>query len=167
MPGNTIGDWDPSTLTRFIKDILTNQPVQQLSYLLVDSLEVRQRLQANDQAIFEKQRVINYIGQVGQPAFVNAWVNFGGSYEGAGYLRTVDGFVRLFGVIKSGTVGNSAFTLPPGYRPTTLKTLPTLSNNAIGRVDIDTAGVVTPQTPSSNVWVVLDGLTFKSATNPA
>jgi hypothetical protein len=117
-----------------------------------------------DQAIFNAQKVVNYIGQVGKPAFQNAWVNNGGSYEGAGYLKTMDGFVRLTGVIKSGTVGLVAFQLPPGFRPTFYKTLVCISNNAIGRVDIDLNGNVIPQSPSTTTNVILDGLMFQCAT---
>lgn len=161
MADNGIGSWDVSTLTKFVRDIFENQPPQMLPVLAVDQLTVNKALRVLDKSDYAVQRVYRYVATVGNPAFTNAWVNFGGSYDGAGFIRTVDNFIRLHGVIKSGAVGSPCFTLPPGYRPSTLVTVPCISNNAIGRIDIGVDGTVTPQLPSSNVWVSLDGIAFK------
>jgi len=95
------------------------------------------------------------------PTLTNSWVNYGSSYNGAAYRKDAQGYVHLRGLIKSGTVGSAAFTLPAGFRPgggTILHA--TISNSAIGRVDIATTGTVTPASPSSNGWVSLEGITF-------
>ena len=97
-------------------------------------------------------------------SFSNSWVNYG-TWAGAAYCKDVFGFVHLRGLIKSGTVGtpgseSEAFTLPFGYRPATMLLFGTISNGAIGRVDILTDGKVAPLTPSNNTYVALDGITF-------
>lgn len=97
-----------------------------------------------------------------EPTLLNSWTNFGGGYEDAGYYRR-GGRVYLRGMIDGGTVGSAAFTLPEGYRPTNNVTLATISNNAIGRIAVTTAGEVRPVTPSVTTWVSLDGLSFPIA----
>lgn len=96
------------------------------------------------------------------PTFTNSWVNYGSGFNDAGYYKDALGFVHLKGLIKSGTVGSSAFTLPVGLRPQATELLGTVSNGAVGRVDIATSGTVTPTSPSNNTWVALDGLTFRA-----
>ncbi len=53
------------------------------------------------------------------PTLQNAWVNYGGSYQVAGYAKSADNIVSLRGLIKSGTVtsGTTLFTMPAGYCP--------------------------------------------------
>lgn len=97
------------------------------------------------------------------PSFLNSWVNYGGSYNTAGYFRDKNGIVHLRGMIKLGSVGSAAFTLPEGYRPTNNELLATISNGAIGRINIDSSGNVTPASPSNNAWVSLDGITFRAS----
>lgn len=80
------------------------------------------------------------------PTFANSWVNYGAPYQAARYTK-VNGIVYLEGVIKSGVVGSAAFTLPAGFRPAAAIILPTQSSsgsNGLGRIDITSAGVVTP-----------------------
>lgn len=57
------------------------------------------------------------IGAAGQPAFTNAWANFGGGRATAGFYIDKGSVVHLKGSITGGTSGTSAFTLPVGYRP--------------------------------------------------
>ena len=78
------------------------------------------------------------------------------------YFKDDNGIVHLRGVIDTGTVDTTAFTLPTGYRPPNDERLVTISNNAIGRVNVLSTGAVVPATPSVNTWVSLDGLTFKA-----
>lgn len=100
------------------------------------------------------------------PPMTNSWVTYDadpGGWSAPGYMRDHMGFVHLRGLIKSGTVGAAAFTLPVGYRPTVHDLLiGTISNGAVGRVKVASTGAVTPESPSSNVWVALDGLVFKA-----
>lgn len=101
----------------------------------------------------------NVIGATGQPAFTNSWANYGSGFSTAAFRRR-GGVVRLKGVIATGTIGQAAFTLPVGYRPNETLLLPSLSNSAIGRIDVTAAGLVVPQSPSVNTSVSLDGVSF-------
>lgn len=101
------------------------------------------------------------IGGAGQPAFTNSWVNFGSTYYTAGFFKDALGYVHLRGLIKNGTVGISAFTLPVGYRPTGTMFFNVLSNGAAGAVEVAINGDVSPKTPSNNTYVSLDGITFR------
>jgi hypothetical protein len=94
------------------------------------------------------------------PSYQNSWVRYDGTWSQEGYLKDRANIVHLRGLIKSGTIGSSAFTLPVGYRPASQLLIGTISNNAIGRVAVYTNGQVIPQTPSTNAWVALDGITF-------
>jgi hypothetical protein len=93
-------------------------------------------------------------------SFGNSWVNYGAPHGDAAYCKDGHGFVHLRGVIKDGTVGSSAFTLPSDFRPASQILQGAISNGAIGRVDIGTDGTVSPLLPSNNTWVSLDGIAF-------
>ena len=59
------------------------------------------------------------VGAIAATTFLNNWVNVGGSYDVAGFLRQ-GGIVRLCGQVKSGSSnGSPIFILPVGYRPKT------------------------------------------------
>lgn len=94
--------------------------------------------------------------------FQNAWVNFGAPYGSASYRTEPDGTVRLRGLIKNGTLGTTAFTLPAGFRPTGSRLFPASSNVAAGTVQVDATGAVTPN-GGSNVYITLDGITFSTS----
>ena len=88
--------------------------------------------------------------------FQNSWVNYGAPYGNCMY-RKVGDRVFLRGIMKNGTVGAAAFTLPVGFRPPAQ-----VQHQAAGTVqyvDIATDGVVTPST-GTNPSVVLDGCQF-------
>jgi len=116
------------------------------------------------------------------PTFTNSWVNYGSGFQSAGY-RIVGDMVQLRGLIKSGTLGLAAFTLPAGYRPTanlllsgvisvhaaqatsaasagTAHTHTFGVNDYGGRVDIGTTGSVTINSNGANGFVSLDGMSF-------
>jgi hypothetical protein len=92
----------------------------------------------------------------------NSWVTFGAPYATPGYLKTSDDLVLLRGIIKNGTMGAVAATLPAGYRPGATLVLTRISNSGLGRVDINNVGSIVPTTPSSNVYVSLEGITFQA-----
>lgn len=94
------------------------------------------------------------------PTLQNSWVNYGAGFSDAGYRKDATGMVYLRGLIKSGTIGAAALTLPVGFRPSSLLLVGTISNDAIGRIQIASSGTVTPTAPSNNAWVSLDGITF-------
>ena len=163
MPEGNIGSWDMTTLVRVIRDILEQNPTQTFQQLTVDDLNVVRRLLVADEVLFTKNANYVTVGGTGAPAFANSWVNWGAPYFNAAYWKDPLGFVHLRGVIQSGVVGSAAFTLPPGFRPAGTVLLATISNNAIGRVEVANTGTVTPISPSSNVWVSLDGLYYKAS----
>lgn len=95
-------------------------------------------------------------------SFSGTWVNFDATRV-ASYYKDATGRVHLEGVIKSGTIGTAAFTLPEGYRPRNgTKSFVVDSNAALGQVTVSTAGVVTP-TVGNNAYVFLDGISFRAA----
>lgn len=93
-------------------------------------------------------------------SFSNSWVNYAGAFANAGYKKSAGDTVSLRGLIKSGTVGAKAFTLPVNYRPSTSVSFSVDSNAAFGKVVIQSNGDVIPSTPSSNTYVSLDGIIF-------
>lgn len=164
LPVTTIGDWTTTQLIKFIKDILENQPPRNLPTVIMGDAQVNGTLALRGSVSFPGNTTFHQVGTTGQPAFAHGWVNWGSPNFPAGFWKDPFGFVHLQGVIKSGTVGSSAFTLPPGLWPAaTVGPLPVLSNGAVGRVDIGTDGSVTPISPSSNVYVGLDGIVFPAA----
>jgi hypothetical protein len=94
------------------------------------------------------------------PTYAGTWVNYGAPYLAGGYYLDGFGIVHLQGSIRTGTINTAAFTLPAGYRPTATLTFAVVSNNTIGGVTVDSAGVVTP-TFGNNAYVSLDGITFR------
>lgn len=86
--------------------------------------------------------------------YTNSWAAFSGRTPR--YRKTSEGFVILQGAMASGTVGSAAFTLPAGYRPSETLVFPCATFGGIGRLDVSSAGVVTPVTPSNNILAGLD-----------
>lgn len=94
-------------------------------------------------------------------SFSNSWVNEGsGTYSDAGYMKIDSDVVMFRGVIKSGTIGLAAFTLPTGYRPVKERILPAVANGAFAEVRVKTDGTVVPNV-GSNTRFSLDGLVFR------
>lgn len=86
--------------------------------------------------------------------FENSWMNYG-TYGTAQYWFDAQGRVHISGVIKSGTIGQAAFTLPAGYRPAAAVIASTDSNAAHGQIIVGTDGKVYPNA-GSNVQFALD-----------
>ena len=106
---------------------------------------------------------IHYIGTDGEPVFQNGWGNYtplSTSYNEVGFYKDSNNIVHLQGLVRQGTVVSVIFRLPAGYRPNKIHIIGTLSNNALGQVRIEADGDVVSQSPNSNTWVSLDGLTF-------
>jgi hypothetical protein len=124
------------------------------------------------------------VGAPGQPAFRENWSNTTFSFEDttAAFYRDPYGVVHLKGTVAGGTVstyGGRLFDLPCGYGPSKVSHHAVMSNNALGQVMImydpwfyeplqkctggEMAATVYVMPPSSNVWVSLDGITFRAA----
>lgn len=159
----TIGSWTQEVLIKVIRDILENQPTTHVQHLTAETLDVVRRLVLRDELIVTRDTNVRRIGRTGEPGFENAWVNYGPATAPAGYWKDALGVVHLQGLIKSGTVGSAAFTLSPGFRPDFQHVFSSVSNGVIGRVDVFADGTVVPVLPSSNVWVTLDGISFRPA----
>jgi hypothetical protein len=93
--------------------------------------------------------------------FSNLWSNFGAPYGNASYWLDAHGVVHLEGVIKSGTMTATAFTLPAGFRPISQADFPMANNGAVGEVLVKTDGTVVPFT-GTNGFVSLSGITFRT-----
>lgn len=121
-----------------------------------DLSDVKRRLK-------EAETVLNgYIPQENwtAPSLENSWVNYGGGYQDAEYMKDSLGFIHLRGLIKDGTVNNTAFTLPDGYRPENRLVFGVISNNSLGQIDVLTDGTVFIDAICSNTYVSLNGVYF-------
>jgi hypothetical protein len=105
----------------------------------------------------EKRRLV---GATQEAQFAHGWVNFNAANEPAHYYKDAFGRVYVGGEIKSGTIGQSAFTLPAGYRPQEQIVMATASNDLFGEVVINTDGTVVPNV-GSNVSFSLSGISFR------
>lgn len=104
------------------------------------------------------------VGGSGEPAFQNAWTNFGGIWSTAGFRKLPNGKVRLRGLVKSGTAP-TVFTLPVGYRPPNAVGFPSAQSaglNVAGYVEINSDGsvLIGPTGASSQAGATLDQVEF-------
>lgn len=83
------------------------------------------------------------------PTLGNGWVNVGSGNASAQYKIDPFGRVTIRGLIKSGTINTTAFTLPVGYRPSGNETFPASANNLFANLAVTSAGAVIPQTGST------------------
>lgn len=91
------------------------------------------------------------------------WVQYGGNdFPPASYRKDADGVVTLRGLMKSGTLGDTAFKLPVGFRPKEQMLSITSAGDQVARVDILSDGSVQPKS-GSTVWFGLDGVSFIAA----
>lgn len=103
---------------------------------------------------------IHVVSGTGEAAvFQNSWVYFG---SGAIPSYYKDPFTRVYlsGQVKSGTVGQAIFTLPPGYRPQQNCIFAVVSNGVLGVVTVNVDGTVVA-TSGNNTYFSLDGISFR------
>jgi len=143
-------------LVNFVRGTVPDRPEDVPLYLQ----EVTRRL----------EEVLNFepiIVTVENASMVNSWVNFDTTRE-ARYWLDQEGVVHLSGMLSTGTVGLTAFTLPVGYRPDFVDAtndrlnFAVSSNSAFGVLQVLNTGAVIPAV-GSNVFFALDGITFKAA----
>lgn len=161
MPEETIGNWTQSHLIRFLRDFQDQQPTTYFQKMRIDQLQVETLFNLKPTAISLLTAAdFQIVGSQDAPPFQNSWVAWGAGEAVPGYWKDPFGFVHLKGVIKSGTINTTAFTLPPGFRPAEKQTIAVISNGAIGRLDVATDGQVTPVS-GSNVYVSLNNVRFR------
>jgi len=95
------------------------------------------------------------------PTLTNSWVNYASGFNAAGYFKDSLGVVHMHGMIKNGTMGAAAFTLPVGYRPLAVCYIPAVSAGGLGIVSIDSTGVVKFD-GGTNGYQSLDGVHFRA-----
>lgn len=93
------------------------------------------------------------------PTFENGWVNYDAFWSQAGYTKSSDGIVQLRGLVRSGSLGTTIFTLPPGYRIQWPSHSVTTSSNGWADVNIFPDGRISHR-GNANGWFSLDNLNF-------
>jgi len=99
------------------------------------------------------------VGDTGEPAFENSWVNYDTSVYGyTRFKKLSNGRVVISGLVKSG-VSTTIFTLPSGYTPAHQCWFAGNANAAFASMTVTSDGAVRRQT-GSNVWCSLEGIQF-------
>lgn len=101
------------------------------------------------------------VGATGAAQFANSWVNFGGTNESAQYYKDPWGRVFIGGIVKSGTITASIFTLPAGYRPEEAKIYAVASNGVFGVCTVNPDGTVVASA-GNNTYFSLSGISFRA-----
>lgn len=104
--------------------------------------------------------ILDYAVPVTTPSTQNGWA----VYFGTAYWKTQDGTVFLRGLIRNGTLGAAAFTLPEGCRPigTNQVFYQGVNKATLIRVDVNTNGTVVISSTEGTYtgWVSLNGIYF-------
>ncbi|MGG4398194.1 hypothetical protein ABEX25_28390 [Paenibacillus thiaminolyticus] len=130
-----------------------------VSDLVQDVSDVQRRLSVVETQKAEKDAAVVWV----DASLQNGWVNYGGSFNSAGYSKDDKGVVRLRGLIKSGTVGAVvAFMLPSGFRPMKgliMSTATYSTASAFGAIEVKSNGAV-HVISGGTVYVSLEGISF-------
>lgn len=92
------------------------------------------------------------------PTLVNGWIVANVSFPPT-YFKDGFGNVWLRGRVANGTINQTIFTLPFGYRPSQAMFIPVLNNGVFGFLTLNTNGSVTLET-GSTAYVQLDSVAF-------
>ena len=156
-----ISDWTTSELTKFIRDLADTEPPTESTTLKVDELEVTGTLTLNDQVVHIPFLQFK-VGESGNIAFKNSWVNYGSPKMTARYWKDHVGYVHVDGVIKTGTTGTVCFTLPPGFRPSADIEFLTPSSVGTANITVASGGDVTVTAAGVYTWIGLSGIVFRT-----
>jgi hypothetical protein len=132
-----------------------------LPHPVIQDQQVQQNFEAISQGWPNYGEQWRVVGATGQPAFQNAWVNFGGGLSVVAFYKVGDR-VYVKGQVSTGTAGTTIFTLPTGYRPLERLDPPITANGAGSAGTVGTNGDVIPVAAAGNVRVSLDGLSFRT-----
>ncbi len=96
--------------------------------------------------------------------FANGWANVAG--HGTVQYRKIGDEVELRGRMAAGTMQNTAFTLPAGFRPAAIYQFPVASADAggnwiFGQIEVQTTGIVKPSA-GTNTAIAFGALTFST-----
>ena len=104
------------------------------------------------------------------PALQNGWAPYANSYNPPSYFKDSMGIVHLRGMVRGGTLRNTIFTLPAGYRPinrelflvaSAMPSAAATNGSGFGRVDVANDGQIIAW-EGNNDWLSLDGITFRA-----
>lgn len=125
---------------------------------------LRQRIDQLEQQVLDLRpsSPLPSLEQWNAPTLQNSWVIVDSTHNPAGYWKDPHGVVHLRGFLMSGTINQSMFSLPAGYRPAYREIFATQSNNAMGGAYVDPNGSVVPFV-GSNTNFSLDGITFRAS----
>jgi hypothetical protein len=84
------------------------------------------------------------------PTMTNSWSGVSG-YQSPSYKKTGEGLVKIRGTIGGGTAGQSAFTLPTGYRPGAKLRFAAATDGTPGIIVVDVDGSVTPTSFTNSI----------------
>jgi hypothetical protein len=97
----------------------------------------------------------------GEPPFQNTWSNYGAGTATAAFYKDGLGIVHLRGTLSTSADATVAFTLPPGYRPSAVLTMP-IGFPGGGSLTIRANGEVVPDCAGGAGCIGgIDGLSFR------
>lgn len=130
------GEWKDkvSDSVNLLNDAVSNQS-RQAGVSLVDGHQV--------EVVKIKVDVPDPYKKVADADFLNGWSNNSSSFP-AKYVKHENGMVEIWGIIGSGSIGDTAFILPPPYRPATGFHYAVNGDGAFGMVIIGDDGAVAP-----------------------
>ena len=102
------------------------------------------------------------IGDTGQPAFENSWVDYAGTGRTPAFYKDPLGVVHLRGEAKSGTNGTAIFTLPADYFTGDSLTFSNVlvATTTMAKIVISTTGEVIPDVGTTS-GCSLEGISFR------
>ena len=109
-----------------------------------------------------RSQIKNPFPPMNSVTYQNSWSSYNDGYAPAAYYKDAMGVVHIEGLIRGGTAGQAAFTLPAGFRPGYRQIYACLNaaNTVVNRVDVYTNGQVVPQSGVNNGWITLSDITF-------
>jgi hypothetical protein len=117
---------------------------------------------------------VHVVDAPGEPGFQNNYANYGSGFSTVGFYKDSTGIVHLRGTLvkTTGTFdGSAVYTLPAGYRPPQILSMPAAVDSGSGALQINTDGSVivycwtgpcTTGVGGVGVGVGMDGLTFRA-----
>lgn len=98
------------------------------------------------------------MGAIPPSGWVNAtlnspWVNYGGGWQPARYMKDGSGTVFIEGLVAGGAGPGTIFTLPAGYRPAQSLIFSTVANNSFARIDVSSTGTVVWSTGGTSAFI--------------